>query len=115
MKKIYFKLIGLTMGVFMLASNKTNAQVYVIGNGEYATSVSNDGNVVVLFGLDNNYYWTKDKGVQQLGEIVPGSYNGGVSTVTADGKIISTNVIDPKTGINQIALVPIECIEQVHE
>ena len=51
MKKIYFKLIGLTMGVFMLASNKTNAQVYVIGNGEYATSVSNDGNVVVLFGL----------------------------------------------------------------
>ena len=48
MKKIYFKLIGLTMGVFMLASNKTNAQVYVIGNGEYATSVSNDGNVVVF-------------------------------------------------------------------
>ena len=34
MKKIYFKLIGLTMGVFMLTSNKTNAQVYVIGNGE---------------------------------------------------------------------------------
>ena len=108
MKKIYFKLIGLTMGVFMLTSNKTNAQVYVIGNGEYATSVSNDGNVVVLFGLDNNYYWTKYKGVQQLGEIVPGSYNGGVSTVTADGKIISTNVVDPKTGINQIATYNLE-------
>lgn len=103
MKKIYLKLIGLAYGAIMLASTQTNAQVYVIGSGEYATSVSNDGNVVVLFALDNNFYWTKDKGVKPLGEIVPGTYNGGISTVTADGKMISTNVMDPKTGVNQIA------------
>lgn len=108
MKKIYLKLVGLAFGAIMFASTETNAQVYVIGGGEYATSVSNDGNVVVLFGIDNNFYWTKDKGVQQLGEIVPGSYNGGVSTVTADGKLISTNVVDPKTGIGQIATYNLE-------
>lgn len=103
MKKIYLKLIGVAYATLMLTSTQTNAQVYVIGNGEYATSVSDDGNVVVLFGLDNNYYWTKDGGVQPLGEIVPGTYNGGNSSVTADGKMISTNVMDPLTGINQIA------------
>ena len=108
MKKIYFKLIGLTMGVFMLTSNKTNAQVYVIGNGEYATSVSNDGNVVVLYTDADNYYWTKKDGIQQLGSIVPGTYNGGVSTVTANGKLIATNVMNPDTGINQTATYNLE-------
>ena len=56
MRKNYLKLFGLSLVAMMFISTKTNAQVYVIGSWEYATSVSNDGNVVVLYTDADNYY-----------------------------------------------------------
>lgn len=108
MKKIYSKLKNIAfLSVLLAGSNYASAQVYVVGAGETAYSVSEDGKVVTLNTVDNNYYWTPDKGIQLLGELAADTTNGGHPLVTADGKKIAVMVADPATGINQMSIYDI--------
>lgn len=55
MKNVYTKLRNLTFLIaLVVGAHSTSAQVYVIGNGETAYSVSEDGKVVTLNTVDNN-------------------------------------------------------------
>ncbi|MFV0138433.1 T9SS type A sorting domain-containing protein [Empedobacter falsenii] len=109
MKKIYSKLKSIAfLSALLVGSNFVNAQVYVIGDGQTAYSVSTDGKVVTLNTVDNNYYWTPDKGIQLLGEIAPDTSNSGHPLVTADGKKIAVMVAKPETGVNQMSIYDIE-------
>ncbi|MFV0151937.1 T9SS type A sorting domain-containing protein [Empedobacter falsenii] len=109
MKKIYSKLKSIAfLSALLVGSNFVNAQVYVIGDGQTAYSVSTDGKVVTLNTVDNNYYWTPDKGIQLLGEIASDTSNSGHPLVTADGKKIAVMVAKPETGVNQMSIYDIE-------
>ena len=109
MKKIYSKLKSIAfLSALLVGSNFVNAQVYVIGDGQTAYSVSTDGKVVTLNTVDNNYYWTPDKGIQLLGEIAPDTANGGSVLVTEDGKKIAAMTMNPTDGKNQMSIYDIE-------
>lgn len=109
MKKVYSKLKNLTfLTALLIGSNYASAQVYVVGSGQTAYSVSNDGKVVTLNTQDNNFYWTQEKGIQLLGELAADTANGGHPLVTADGKKIAVMVANPSDGINQMSIYNIE-------
>lgn len=109
MKKVYSKLKNLAfLTALLVGSNYASAQVYVVGNGETAHGVSDDGKVVTLNTVDNNFYWTPELGIQLLGELAADTANGGSPLVTADGKMIAVMVMNPADGINQMATYNVE-------
>lgn len=109
MKKVYSKLKNLAfLTALLVGSNYASAQVYVVGNGETAHGVSDDGKVVTLSTVDNNFYWTPELGIQLLGELAADTANGGSPLVTADGKMIAVMVMNPADGINQMATYNVE-------
>ena len=109
MKKIYSKLKSLAvLSALIGGTSFVNAQVYVVGDGQTAYSVSENGKVVVLNTVDNNFYWTPEKGIHLLGEIASDTSNSGHPLVTADGKKIAVMVAKPETGVNQMSIYDIE-------
>ncbi|WP_334125612.1 T9SS type A sorting domain-containing protein [Empedobacter brevis] len=109
MKNVYTKLKNLAfLMALIVGANFTNAQVYVIGNGETAYSVSEDGKVVTLNTVDNNYYWTQEDGIQLLGELAAETSNAGYPLVTADGKKIAAMVMNPEDGMNQMSIFDLD-------
>lgn len=109
MKKIYSKLKSIAfLSALLVGSNFVNAQVYVIGNGQVAQGISQEGSVVTLNTIDNNCYWTPEKGIQLIGQIAVDTGNGGRPLVIADGKKIALMAANPEDGINQMAIYDIE-------
>lgn len=105
MKKVYLKLKNLVaIAMLFVGANLVDAQVYVIGGGETAYSVSDDGKVVTLNTVDNNYYWTQENGIQLLGELATDTSNSGHPLITSDGKKIAVMVMNPSSGFNEMSI-----------
>ena len=109
MKKFYYKLFkgSLVLSLFSM-SPLTNAQVYVIGNGQMAKAVSDKGKVVVLNSNIVSYYWTPEEGLQTLDEMPSNVYYIGNPTITADGKTIASTATNKNTNIVEMATYNLE-------
>lgn len=104
-KNFYSSLFIINILVSIMCSSiKVNAQVFIIGKGETATSVSNDGNTISLSTTGANFYWTKDEGIQLLNIMPENTYNVGKPVVTKNGKNIAVSGTNPDTHLVEMAI-----------
>ncbi len=104
MKKIYSCLLSASFFALTMYSNLLNAQVYLIGNGEFSYRISDNGKVVTSNTTSGSYYWTKELGTQLLGTMPDNVYYQGVPSVSSDGKIIATTITNPNKNIAEIGI-----------
>ncbi|MGV0924786.1 T9SS type A sorting domain-containing protein [Empedobacter tilapiae] len=109
MKKFYFNLLKVSFAFsLLLFSSNSKAQVYLIGNGEIAKNVSNEGKVVVLNSSTANFFWTPENGLQLLGDMPDNVTHAGNPSVSADGKTIATTTTNPSTNITEMGIYDID-------
>lgn len=87
----------------------TFAQIQVIDteNDIEISSLSDNGEIATFSSPSKMYIWTKETGVQELSNYAPTVGRSGTVILNADGTKISSTVMNPSTGNNEMGLYDI--------
>ncbi|WP_228433234.1 hypothetical protein [Chryseobacterium arthrosphaerae] len=104
MRKIYKMSMKVLAAYFFLNFNIAEAQLTVMGLGNYNVgSVSDSGIVSMHTSAGEIYKWTAAGGLEQIGMISNGYPAAGRTVVSNDGKKIASSVTNTATGFNEIS------------
>lgn len=104
MRKIYKMSMKVLAAYFFLNFNIAEAQLTVMGLGNYNVgSVSDSGIVSMHTSAGGIYKWTAAGGLEQIGMISNGYPAAGRTVVSNDGKKIASSVTNTATGFNEIS------------
>lgn len=111
MKKQFIKCSSILVLCF-LANTNVKAQVYMIGTPTedvdemaIASGVSDDGKVIGLSSVFNNYYYTQQEGLVKIGSLLNDYlYTSGKVGITKDGKKAVLYSGNPQDNVNQMSV-----------
>lgn len=105
MKNFYKMSIKLLTGCFFLNFSVTEAQLTVMGLGNYNVGGVSDKGVVSMHTSGGGIYmWTANTGIVQIGSISNGYPASGKTVVSNNGNTIASSVTNAATGFNEISI-----------
>lgn len=104
MKKIYKILIKAVFACFLFGYAAADAQLTVMGVGNYNAGGISDGGIVSLQTSGGQVFkWDEVNGLVQIGSVTNGYPGAGRAVITADGTKIGASITSVGTGFNEIS------------